>query len=93
MLAILPRVLSRQYRGTIRFLRFAQYPPLQASEETTEQVKRLSPVNMPFRVLVFLFVVIGGTVVASRLAAHKNSKKKGIACCSAEVCARKHHHE
>jgi len=55
-----------------------------------EEVKRLTPVNVPIRVLVFLLIVIGGTVVASRLAA---PKKKGIACCSAEVCARKHRHE
>jgi hypothetical protein len=53
-------------------------------------MKNLSLVNVPFRVLVFLFIAIGGTVLASRLAA---PKKKGVACCSAEVCARKHHHE
>jgi len=53
------------------------------------EVKRLSPVNVPFRVLVFLLIVIGGTVVASRLV----TPKKGIACCSAEVCAREHHHD
>jgi hypothetical protein len=58
-----------------------------------EDVKRLSPVNVPFRVLVFLLIAIGGTVAASRLAAPKNSKKKGFACCSAEVGVQKHHHE
>ncbi len=66
---------------------------LRASAEMTEEVMRLLPVNVPFRVLVFLLIAIGGTVAASRLAAPKNSKKKGVACCSAEVCARKHHHE
>jgi hypothetical protein len=62
---------------------------LQASAETTEEVKRLSHVNVPFRVLVFLLIAIGGTLVASLLVA----PKKGVACCSAEVCAREHHHE
>src|SRR6266576_3814260 len=64
-------------------------PPSLASAEMTEEVKRLSPMNVSFRVLVFLLVAIGGIVVASRLVA----PKKGVACCSAEVCARKHHHE
>jgi len=52
-------------------------------------VKHLSPVNVPFTVLVFLLIAIGGIVVAPRFVAHK----KGVACCSAEVCARNHHHE
>src|SRR6266480_4970359 len=56
---------------------------------TKEEVKHLSPVNVPVRVLVFLLIAIGGTVVASRLVA----PRKGVACCSAEVCARNHHHE
>ena len=63
--------------------------PLRVSAETTEQGKHLSPMNVSFRVLVFLLIAIGGTVVASRLVA----PKKGVACCSAEVCDRKHHHE
>ncbi len=54
-----------------------------------EEVKHLSPVNVPFRVLVFLLIAIGGIVVAPRFVA----PKKGVACCSAEVCARNHHHE
>jgi hypothetical protein len=54
-----------------------------------EEVKHLSPVKPPFKVLVFLLIAIGGIVVASRLVA----PKKGIACCSADVCARNHHHE
>jgi hypothetical protein len=62
---------------------------LRASAETTEKVKRLSHVTLPFRVLVFLFMALGGTLVASLLVA----PKKGVACCSAEVCAREHHHQ
>ncbi|SRR5229473_1103849 len=61
---------------------------LRASAETKEEVKRLSPVNLSFRVLVFLLIGTGGIVVASRLVA----PKKAVACCSADVCARNHHH-
>ncbi len=61
---------------------------LRASAETKEEVKRLSPVNVSFRVLVFLLIGTGGVVVASRLVA----PKKAVACCSADVCARNHHH-
>ena len=88
--AALPKVLARQYRGAIplsqvRAISFR----LRASAETTEEVKLLSPVKVLFRVLVFLLIAIGGTVVTSRLL----PPKKGVACCSAEVCARNHHHE
>jgi len=63
---------------------------LRASAEMTEEMKHLSPVNVPFRALAFLLIIaIGGIVVASRLVA----PKKVVACCSAEVCARNHHHE
>jgi len=41
---------------------------------TKEEVKHLSPVNLPFRVLVFLLIAIGETVVASRLV----TPKKGL---------------
>jgi hypothetical protein len=50
--------------------------PLRASAEMTEEVKRPLPVNVPFGLLVFLLIAIGGTVVASRLVA----PKKGVAC-------------
>jgi hypothetical protein len=62
---------------------------LRASAETKEEVKRLSPVNVLFRVLVFLLIGTGGIVVASRLVA----PKKAVACCSADTCARNHHHK
>lgn len=63
--------------------------PHRVSEEKKEEVKLLSTVNVPFRVLVFLLIAIGGIVVASPLVA----PKKGVACCSADICARHHHHE
>ncbi len=84
-----PKVLARRYRGTIRCRRFAQYPSPSSVCGTKEEVKRLSPVNVSFRVLVFLLISTGGIVIASRLVA----PKKAVACCSADVCARNHHHE
>ena len=61
---------------------------LRASAETTEEMKRLSVASLPFGVLVYLLIAIGGTLVASRWVA----PKKGFACCSSDVCAREHHH-
>ena len=52
-------------------------------------MKHLSLMNVPFGVLAFLLIAIGGIVAASRLVA----PKKAVACCSADVCARNHHHD
>jgi len=47
--------------------------PLRASAEKKEEVNRLSPVNVLFKVLVFLLIGTGGIVVASRLVAPKKA--------------------
>jgi hypothetical protein len=75
--------------GTVGPFAFAGSRNILSPSRATEMTEHLSPVNVPFRVLVFLLIAIGGTVAAARLL----TPKKGVACCSAEVCARKHHHE